>query len=152
MAHVISLSDMSAQYHVTDAGKPTSRCTCPQGLLYCMCKHVVKVISLGQIHTDAQIVLALGTRAGTSMRGLDKLHSNYAAQAQRQLDPLSELADVLALTSLELEQEAAAAPATAPASGSAPAPAHDSAACQHQVQSGTVVGRYSGWEAVEHGC
>ena len=39
-------------------------------------KHVVKVISLSQGYTDAQIILALGTRAGTIMQGLDKLHSN----------------------------------------------------------------------------
>ena len=45
-----------------------------------MCKHVVKVISLSQGYTDAQIIQALGTRAGTSMQGLDKLHSNTAAQ------------------------------------------------------------------------
>jgi len=140
VAHVISMSDMSVQYHVTDAGKPTARCTCPQGLLHCMCKHVVKVISLSQGYTDAQIILALDTRAGTSMQGLDKLHSNTAAQPQKQLDPLAELEDVLALASMEPEQEAAAAPATAPAS----APAHDSAACQHQVQ--TVVGRM--WDMV----
>jgi len=29
---------------------------------------------------DAQIILALGTQAGTNMQGLDKLHSNTAAQ------------------------------------------------------------------------
>ncbi|DBA71835.1 TPA: hypothetical protein ACH3X2_010886 [Trebouxia sp. C0005] len=33
VAHVTSMSDMSVQYHVTDAGKPTARCTCPHGLL-----------------------------------------------------------------------------------------------------------------------
>ncbi len=39
MAHVvISMSDMSVQEHVTDAGKPTARRTCHQGLLHCMCK------------------------------------------------------------------------------------------------------------------
>jgi hypothetical protein len=134
------MSDMSLQYHVTDAGKPTARCTCPQGLLHCMCKYVVKVISLNLSYTDVQVILALGTRAGTSMQGLNKLHSNTAAQPQKQLDPLAELGDVLALTSMEQdpEQEAAAAPATASAPTSAPAPAHESAACQHQVQ--TVLG------------
>ncbi len=45
------------------------------------------VISLSQGYTDAQIILALGTRIGTSMQGLDKLHSNTASQPQKQLDP-----------------------------------------------------------------
>ena len=52
VAHVTSMSDMSVQYHVTDVGKPTARCTCPQGLLHCMGKHVLKVISLSQGYTD----------------------------------------------------------------------------------------------------
>jgi len=46
VAHATSMSDMSVQYHVTDAGKPTARCTCLHGLLHCMSKHVVKLISL----------------------------------------------------------------------------------------------------------
>ncbi len=29
VAHVTSMSDMSVQYHVKGAGKPTARCTCP---------------------------------------------------------------------------------------------------------------------------
>ena len=56
VAHVTSMSEMSVQYHVTDAGKPTARCTRPQGLLHCICKHVVKVISLSQGCTDANIM------------------------------------------------------------------------------------------------
>ena len=46
-----------------------------------MCKHVVKVVRLSQGYTAAQISIALGTRAGTSMQGLDKLHSNIATGA-----------------------------------------------------------------------
>ena len=91
VAHVTSMSDMSVQYHAKYAGKPTARCTCLSGLLHCMCKHVVKVISVSQGYTVAQIILANGTRAGTSMQGLDKLHSNTAAQPQKQLDPLESL-------------------------------------------------------------
>ena len=103
-----------------------------------MCKHVVKVISLGQ-RADAQIIQALGTRAGTSMQGLDKLHSNTAAQPQTEIDPLAELEDVFALTCAEPEQE----PATAPMSAPAPAPSHDSAACQKQVRLSRGCGTWS---------
>ena len=140
LAYVTSMSDMSVKYQVIDAGKVTAGCNCPQGRLYYMCKHVVKVISLSQGFPDAQIIQALGTRAGTSMQGLDKLHSNTAAQPQTEVDPLAELEDVFALTCAEPEQE----PATAPMSAPAPAPSHDSAACQKQVQ--TAVKRM--WDMV----
>ena len=98
VAHVTSMSDMSVKYQVTDAGKVTAGCNCPQGRLHYMCKHVVKGISLSQGYTGAQIIQALGTRAGTSMQGLHKLHSNTAAQPQTKVDPLAELEDMFALT------------------------------------------------------
>lgn len=61
VAQVSSMQDMNVKYQVTDAGKPTARCTCPQGLLHYMCKHVVKVITLSQGYTGAQVIQALGT-------------------------------------------------------------------------------------------
>ena len=67
-----------------------------------MCKNVVKVITLS--YTNAQVVLALGTHACTSMQGLNKLHITIAAQPQKQLDPFAELDDVLALTHMEQDQ------------------------------------------------
>ncbi|KAL0019727.1 hypothetical protein WJX77_006121 [Trebouxia sp. C0004] len=136
VAQVSSMHDMNVKYQVTDAKQPTARCTCPQGLLHYMCKHMVEVITLNQGHTGAQIIQALGTRAGTSMQGLDKLHSNTTAQAETQLDPLAQLEDMLAPTDAEPEQEPAVASQLVPASASAPvpAPSHDSAACQQQVE------------------
>ena len=84
------------------------RLTCECNRLYCMCKHVVKVISLCQGYTDdAQINQVLATRAGTSM--IDKLHRNAATQAEVQIGSLAELEDILALTSAASEQETAAA-------------------------------------------
>lgn len=139
IAHVTSMSDLSVKYQVTDAGGVSAKCNCPQGRLHYMCKHVVKVISLSQGYTDAQIIQALGTRAGTSMQGLHKLHSNTAGQPQTQVDPLADLEDMFALTSAEPEQEPAAA------SVPVPAPGHDSAACQKQVE--TTVQRMLGMVA-----
>ena len=105
-----------------------------------MCKHVVKVISLSQ-GADAQIIQALGTQAGTSMQGLDKLHSNTAAQPQTEIDPSAELEDVFALTCAEPKQEPATAPMSAPAP--APAPSRDSAACQKQARLSRGCGTWS---------
>ena len=48
-----------------------------QGLVHCMRKHVVKVISLS--YTKAQVILALGTHACTSMQGLNKLPSHRSS-------------------------------------------------------------------------
>ena len=107
IAHV---TDLSVKYQVTDAGGVSAKCNCPQGRVHYMCEYVVKVISLSQGYTDAQIIQALGTRAGTSMQGLHKLHSNTAGQPQTQVDPpLADLEDIFAVTSAEPEQEPAAA-------------------------------------------
>ena len=144
VAQVCSMQDMNVKYQVTDAGQPTARCTCPQGALHYMCKHVVKVIMVSQGYTGAQIIQALGTRAGTSLQGLGKLHSNTASQAETQLDPLAQLEDTLALTAEEPEQEAATASQLVPASAPVPAPSHDSVACQQQVE--TTVKRM--WDMV----
>ena len=103
---------------------------------------MVKVSSLSQGYTDAQIIQALGTRADTSMQGLHKLRSNTAAQPQTKVNPLAKLEDMFALTCAEPEQESAAAPLPVPAS--APAPSHDSAACHKQVE--TAVKRM--WDMV----
>ena len=89
IAHVTSMSDLSVKYQVTDAGGVSAKCNCPQGRLHYMCKHVVKVISLSlsQGYTDAQIIQALGTRAGTSMQGLHKLHTTLLASRRHRSTP-----------------------------------------------------------------
>ena len=87
--------------------------------------------------TVPQIIQALGTRAGTSQAGLSKLHCNASrTQAETSTDALTELEASLALTSTEPEEELAAKAAPAAAAAAA-VPAHDSAACQQQVQAAT---------------
>ena len=57
----------------------------PKGLLHCMCKHVVKVITLS--YTNAQVVLALGTHACTSMQGLKSCTSQLPPSHRSSLIP-----------------------------------------------------------------
>ena len=83
-AQVTSMQDPSRAYEVTDAGTDAARCTCPQGRLHYTCKHLVKVIALSQGALSAQIILALGTRAGPSQQGLCNL---YNSSDQRQTRP-----------------------------------------------------------------
>lgn len=59
--------------------------------------------------SGAQIIQALGTRAGSSQQGLAHLYSNAASEPLPQTDALTELDSTFALSSSE--PEAAAQPA-----------------------------------------
>ena len=100
------MQDVTNKYHVTGVGTATLNCSCPQGQLHYICKHMVKVISVSEGYSGAQIIQALGTRAGTSQAGLSKLHCNASrTQAETSTDALTELEASLALTSTEPEEE-----------------------------------------------
>ncbi|KAL3130609.1 hypothetical protein ABBQ38_008003 [Trebouxia sp. C0009 RCD-2024] len=74
-AHVVSQHSASTLYevHVTSAAQT---CTCPQGQLHYPCKHVMKVISMTTGKSGPEIILALGTWAGTELGGLAQLQSD----------------------------------------------------------------------------
>ena len=74
------MQNPSRTYVVTHAGTDTAKCTCPQGRLHYVCKHVVKVIALSQGVSSAEIILAVGTRAGTSQQGLFDLYIGSMGQ------------------------------------------------------------------------
>ena len=101
-AQVTSMQDPTHSYEVTHAGTDTARCTCPQGRLHYMCKHVVKVIALSQRVSGAEIILALGTRAGTSQQGLSNLYNSTVGQHQTKPDDLAELHSTFQLECDEL--------------------------------------------------
>ena len=130
-AQVTSMQDISCKYQVTNAGTANASCTCPEGQLYYICKHMVKVISVSQGFSGAQIIQALGTRAGSTQEGLDNLYSEAASEPLLETDALTQLDSTFALTSSEPEADAQPAPV--------PAPAHDSTACHQQMQ--TAVNR-----------
>ena len=135
VAHVTSMQDGNSNYQVTGALTATPYCTCPQGQLHYMCKHVVKVIGVSQGYSGAQIIQALGTRAGTSQAGLSNLHCNLSSQAAASTDALTDLESTFALSKLQPESEVVPKPASKAAI--AAIPAHDSAACQQEVQAAT---------------
>ena len=127
---VTSMQDPSHTYEVTHAGTDTARCTCPQGRLHYMCKHVFKVIALSQRVSGAEIILALGTRPGTNQQGLSNLYNSTVGQHQTKPDDLAELHSTFQLECDEQETgDVAQADSAAPA-----APVHDSTACQQQIQ------------------
>lgn len=70
---------------------------------------MITVISISQGFSGAQIIQALGTRAGSSQQGLAHLYSNAASEPLPQTDALTELDSTFALSSSE--PEAAAQPA-----------------------------------------
>ena len=88
-ATVTSMQDSARQYQVTGAGTASARCTCPEGQLHNLCKHMMKVLALREGVSGAEIILAFGTRAGTSQEGLSKLHNSTAAQQQPGTDALA---------------------------------------------------------------
>ncbi|DBA79433.1 TPA: hypothetical protein ACH3X2_007707 [Trebouxia sp. C0005] len=65
-ATVTSMQDSARQYQVTGAGTASARCVCPEGQLHNLCKHMMKVLALREGVSGAEIILAFGTRAGTS--------------------------------------------------------------------------------------
>ena len=99
VAHVTSMSDMSVQYHVTDAGKPTARCTWPQELLHC--KHVVKVISLSQATQMRRSFQLLAHELAQACKAWTSCTATLPPSHRSSLIPWRELEDVLALTRME---------------------------------------------------
>ena len=127
VAFVSTMSSGSTEeYEVTAAATASASCTCPQGQLQYMCKHIVKVTGLSTGFSDVQIIQALATRAGTNLEGFAHLHSNVPAQPQANSDPLAQLEDSFCLNSIEAETVAQADPKHAPSSE----PVHDSAGRQ----------------------
>ncbi len=76
LAYLTSKDDPSLKYEVKAAGTSKASCTCPNGQLHCLCKHMMKVVSLSTGHSGAEIIQALGTRARSSLQGLGKLQSS----------------------------------------------------------------------------
>ena len=95
------------------------------------------MISISQGLSGGQIILALGTRAGSSQAGLANLHSSTVSQPQSKAHALTELDSIYGLSGSEPEPDTAAKPKPAPAA--VPAPLHDSTACHQQIQ--TAVSR-----------
>jgi len=83
LAYVTSKDDPSLKYEVKAAGTSKASCTCPNGQLHYLCKHMMKVVSLSTGHSGAEIIQALGTRAGSSLQGLGKLQSSTSTQAEQ---------------------------------------------------------------------
>ena len=135
---VTSMQDISCKYEVTNAGTANASCTCSEGQLHYICKHMVKQISVKQGFSGAQIIQALRTTVGSTQEGLANLYSEAAFEPPPQTDAFTELDSTFALTSPE--PEAAAQPSFAPAP--IPAAAHDS----------TQTDLASGEQDVRHGC
>ena len=102
LALVTSMQDSSVQYEVKRAGTATASCTCPQGQLHYLCKHMMKVISVSTEYSGAQIIQALGTRAGSSLQGFDKLQCNVTAEPCSSSDQLTHLEEQFALDKSDL--------------------------------------------------
>ena len=82
LAYVTSMQDSSMKYEVKAAGTATAAasCTCAHAQLHYLCKHMMKVVSLSSGYSGAQIIQALGMRAGSSLQGFDKLQCNTVTQ------------------------------------------------------------------------
>ena len=124
-AYVTSMQDSSVKYEVQGAGSAAYSCTCPQGQLHYMCKHVVKVVSMSTGYSGAQIIQALGTRAGSSLQGLDKLHNSWHTDTA--VDGMTQLQERYALVSSDT-----AAKQTDQSRRATQQP-HDSVSCQQQI-------------------
>lgn len=100
-ALVTSQRDQSIRYRVTDACTETASCSCPQGTLGYLCKHRVKVIGLVTQCKKQDIVLFLGTWAGSSRGGMQQLLNRGQTDVQPELDNWQQLTE-----NLQLEDEA----------------------------------------------
>ena len=98
-ALVKSQQDQSIQYRVTGACTETASCSCPQGALGYFCKHRVKVIAQLSGCKQQDIVLFLGTWAGSSRGGMQRLLQRSDTDAQP--DSWTQLTE-----NLQLEHEA----------------------------------------------
>ena len=86
---------------MTDACAETASCSCPQGTLGYLCKHRVKVICLVTQCKKQDIVLFLGTWAGSSRGGMQQLLNRGQTDVQPELDNWQQLTE-----NLQLEVEA----------------------------------------------
>lgn len=103
-ALVTSQSDHSIRYRVTEACTDAGRCSCPQGTLGYTCKHRVKVIGLLLDCSKQDIVLFLGTWAGSNRGGMKQLLERCSSDTQAEVpehDSWTQLTE-----NLELEDEA----------------------------------------------
>ena len=103
-ALVTSQSDHSIRYRVTEACTDAGSCSCPQGTLGYVCKHRVKVIGLLLDCSKQDIVLFLGTWAGSNRGGMQQLLECSSSDTQPELpehDSWTQLTE-----NLELEDEA----------------------------------------------
>ncbi len=96
-ALVTSQEDSATRYKVQNACMDTASCSCPVGTLGSICKHVVKVISLMTNRSGPDIVLALGTWAGSNRGGVKQLlqrdSSEQVYDSFRQLTECFQLED-----------------------------------------------------------
>lgn len=129
-ATVISMQDSARKYEVSGAGPATARCTCPEGQLHNLCKHMMKVLAMRKNVSGAEIILAFGIRAGTSQEGLLHLHNSSTAQHQPGQDALAQLDDMYELNCSESASQAAVEVVSAAPT----APSHDSAICQREIE------------------
>ena len=90
----------SVKYKVKAAGTATASCTCARAQLHYLCKDMVKVVSLTSGCFGAQIIQALGTRAGSSLQGFDKLQCNTVTQPDGSCDQMAELKERFAFEQL----------------------------------------------------
>lgn len=144
LACVTSMQDSSVKYEVKAAGTTTASCTCAHAQLHYLRKHMMKVVSLSSGHSGAQIIQALGTRAGSSLQGFDKLQCNTVTQTDSSCDQMAQLEQRFALS--DFESELQPAPKPAPKRQQVSQQGHDSAACQQQMESvyREVLGEVSG--------
>ena len=107
LAYVTSMQDSSVKYEVKAAGTATASCTCAHAQLHYLCKHMMKVVGLSSGYSGAQIIQALGMRAGSSLQGFDKLQCNTVTQTDASDDQMAELEERFALTGFQSEPKPA---------------------------------------------
>ena len=129
-ATVTSMQNSACKYEVSGVGTAQARCTCPEGQLHNLCKHMMKVLAMRESVSGAELILAFGSRAGTSQKGLANLHSRSTVHLQPGQDALTELDDVYELSSCDSPTQAAAVAVSAAPT----APSHDATACQREIE------------------
>ena len=84
-ARVISQSSRNTRYIVTPSQSGGS-CNCPLGLMHYPCKRVITVVSLSTGKSGPEVILALGTWAGTDMGGFKQLENDFAVDSLEQFE------------------------------------------------------------------
>lgn len=85
-AVVTSQSNPTIRYRVTGACTEKASCSCPQDVLGYVCRHRVKVISLVTHCKPYDIVLFLGTWAGSALGGIERLLQRHQSDVQPEPD------------------------------------------------------------------